>query len=91
MDKYLWESGNILAGMRLLIGGAVELYEQDAQPLSRLAIDNGNARAASAFDTIGKALSELKEQICALQEMHSEEIIRQVKGAPSAGASEEEQ
>ena len=50
------EADHVLAEMRLLIEGAVNLYEGDAMSLSRLAIDYGTLSAANAFDTIGTAL-----------------------------------
>ena len=49
--------------MRLLIEGAVNLYEGDAMPLSRLAIDYGTLSAANAFDAIGTALYSLLDHI----------------------------
>jgi hypothetical protein len=43
------DTDHVLAEMRLLIEGAVNLYEGDAMPLSRLAIDYGTLSAANAF------------------------------------------
>jgi len=75
--EYLWNTGNSLAEMRLLAEGAVQLYENDAAPLNRLAIDSGNLRAADAFNTIGTALYSLLVHIREMQAAHIAEVHRQ--------------
>ncbi len=54
---------NLLLDMRLKIEGAVEVYECDGLPLRRLAIENDMPVPASAYDTIGSALYDLREHI----------------------------
>ena len=57
--------GNDIADIRLLVEGALALYESDAEPLHRLGMKNNAEVAASAFDTIGTARYDLRERIAA--------------------------
>ena len=74
---YFWNVGNDIADIRLLAEGALALYEGDAEPLHRLGMKNNEEVAASAFDTIGTALYDLRKRIADMQEGHLQEIIRQ--------------
>lgn len=78
-DDYLSYEGEVLADMRLLIEGAMEVFNSDAQPLTRLAIDNNQLEASVALDTIGTALIGLRTHIRALQSEHIQEVVRQMK------------
>ena len=72
MDKdFVWVAGNAFSEMRLMVEGAIVLYEGDAVPLFGLAKDNREAQAA--FNTIGKALYLLREQVKMLEEAHHRE------------------
>ena len=77
LNNYLWNTGNTVSEMRLLIEGAVVLFEEDALPLTKLAHTNGEHQAAVAFDTIGAALYNLRKYICELQQEHTAEVNRQ--------------
>ncbi len=66
----------LLYDMRLRIEGAAELYENDASPLRQLAVKNDMLTAAVAFDTIGSALYNLREDIQSLQEAHAKESLK---------------
>lgn len=55
-ESYLWKSGIIQYEMRLIIEGAIALYEGDAVPLLGLANKSEQYEAADAFDSIGTAL-----------------------------------
>ena len=83
LKDYVWNTGNTFDIMRLLVEGAVTLYDDEASPLFRLGRLNGQAKAASAFEAIGTALFELRMHIMNLQEMHGKEVERQCK--PSNG------
>ena len=74
-----WDADHALAEMRLLIEGAVNLYEGDAMPLSRLAIDYGTLSAANAFDAIGTALYGLLDHIRRLQAARLSESLRKTE------------
>ena len=60
--------GDAASDMRLLIEGAVCIYDGDALPLCRLARDNGMKDVLAAWDTIGSALYELRDRIRNLQQ-----------------------
>ena len=55
MKDYLWNTGNIAASMRLIVEGAVTLYDDEASPLHKMALTQGLPAAASAFEIIGTA------------------------------------
>lgn len=77
LNTYFWNVGNDIADIRLLAEGALALYESDAEPLHRLGMKNNEEVAASAFDTIGTALYDLRKRIADMQEGHLQETIRQ--------------
>jgi len=66
-NEHMIASGNALAEMRLLIEGAVVLYEEDLVLLHEFAAKQGLHSAASALDAIGTALYDMRTQIIALQ------------------------
>ena len=77
LNNYFWNVGNDIADIRLLAEGALALYEGDAEPLHRLGMKNNEEVAASAFDTIGTALYDLREKIAEMQKSHLNETIHQ--------------
>ncbi|MDD6051609.1 MAG: hypothetical protein PUC00_10160 [Clostridiales bacterium] len=77
LNTYFWNVGNDIANIRLLAEGALALYEGDAEPLHRLGMKNNEEVAASAFDTIGTALYDLREKIAEMQKSHLNETIHQ--------------
>jgi len=77
LNTYFWNVGNDIADIRLLAEGALALFEGDVEPLHRLGMKNNAEVAASAFDTIGTALYDLRERIAAMQKSHLQETIRQ--------------
>ncbi|MBQ8616526.1 MAG: hypothetical protein IJ418_03320 [Clostridia bacterium] len=77
LNTYFWNVGNDIADIRLLAEGALALYEGDAEPLHRLGMKNNEEVAASAFDTIGTALYDLRQRITKMQTSHLQETIRQ--------------
>ena len=79
-ESYLWKSGIIQYEMRLIIEGAIALYEGDAVPLLGLANKSQQYDAADAFDTIGTALYGLREHMRNLQAAHRQEVLREVEG-----------
>ncbi|MBQ8200310.1 MAG: hypothetical protein IJZ74_00940 [Clostridia bacterium] len=70
LNTYFWNVGNDIADIRLLAEGALALYEGDASPLHPLGMRNHEEIAASAFDTIGTALYDLRKRIAEMQESH---------------------
>ena len=80
MDEfYIDVALNLLYDIRLRIEGAVELFEDDAAPLRRLALENDMLTAATAFDTIGSALYHLRQDIRSLHEAYTKESIKASK------------
>ena len=77
LNTYFWNVGNDIADIRLLAEGALALYEGDAEPLHQLGMKNNEEVAASAFDTIGTALYDLREKIAEMQKSHLNETIHQ--------------
>ena len=71
MNEYLWKSSDA-AEIRLLVEGAIALYEGDAMGLQSMAHKNLQREAATAFDTIGTALYGLREKARLLQSMQAE-------------------
>ena len=76
-ESYLWKSGIIQYEMRLIIEGAIALYEGDAVPLLGLANSNQQYEAADAFDSIGTALYGLRDHVRNLQKAHRQEVLRE--------------
>ena len=70
MKDYLWNTGNIISSMRLIVEGAITLYDDEASPLHKIALTQGLPEAASAFEIIGTALFELRSHIIQLQELY---------------------
>ena len=74
---YLWNTGNALSNIRLLVEGAVTLYENDASGLCQLASSQQDQTAVIAFNTIGAALYDLRQNISNMQKDHMLEANRQ--------------
>ena len=77
MDEfYIDFATNLLHDIRLRVEGAVILFERDAIPLRRLGVENDMPVAVGAYDTIGSALYNLREDIQELYEGHMKEVSR---------------
>ena len=83
LNTYFWNVGNDIADIRLLAEGALALYEGDASPLHPLGMRNHEEIAASAFDTIGTALYDLRKRIAEMQKSHLGVTIKQTVEANS--------
>ena len=81
LNTYFWNVGNDIADIRLLAEGALALYEGDASPLHPLGMRNHEEIAASAFDTIGTALYDLRKRIAEMQKSHLGVTIKQTVDA----------
>ena len=75
-DEYLWNTGNQLASIRLLVEGAAILYELDAGSLVRLAMEHDLLAAANALESIGTAIYELRKHIQEMHDEHIKEVVR---------------
>ena len=70
MDFALLE-GQTLEHMRLLIEGAVVLYENDVMPLYSMAMEQERYQEAAGLDTLGAALTPLQSDIRELQNAYT--------------------
>lgn len=77
-EAYLWNTEIEIAEIRLIIEGAVALYEEDASGINRMMMASGNLIAAAGFDTIGEALYALRTHIRNMQQAHTKEVERVV-------------
>lgn len=75
-EDFMWITGNTFSDMRLLIEGAIVLYENDTGMLSRLAADAEEWEACSGINDIGNALYDLRKHIRHLQDEHRKEEDR---------------
>ena len=85
MDEfYIDFATNLLHDIRLRVEGAVILFERDAIPLRRLGVEHDKSVAVGAYDTIGSALYDLRQDIRELYHGHMKEAGRQSKEAQDA-------
>ena len=71
-------AGDRLSEMRLLVEGAITLFEDEASILCRMAADAGKDDARSAFNDIGSALYCMRHHIVHLQDAHYKEAMRKI-------------
>ena len=69
-EDYLDISSDLLSEMRLLVEGAITLFEDDTGCLNRLATDAGQEEARSALNDIGSALYLMRRHVKRLQAEH---------------------
>lgn len=77
-EDYLDFTADAFCGMRLIIEGAIVLYEGDALPLDTLAKEANLYEARAAFNTLGKALYDLRQQVKELEDASHQEGERQL-------------
>ena len=76
-DDFMWVAGNAFSEMRLMVEGAIIMFEEDASVLCSLARDAEKHEALSAMNDIGTALYEFRRHVKQLQEAHRKEALRQ--------------
>ena len=76
-DDFLCVTGDHFSEMRLLVEGAIIMFEEDASVLCSLACDAEEHEALSAMNDIGTALYEFRRHVKQLQEAHRKEALRQ--------------
>ena len=69
-------AGDRLSEMRLLVEGAITLFEDEASVLCHLARDAEEDDARSAFNDIGAALYCMRRHVIHLQAAHHKEATR---------------
>ena len=83
-DDFMWVVGNAFSEMRLLVEGAITLFEDDAGCLCRLARDAGAHEANRALNDIGTALYAFRTRIKSLQEAHHKAALQEPVGRTRA-------
>ncbi len=76
-DDFMMITNHAFSEMRLMVEGAITLFEDDAGILCRLARNADEWGAYSALNDIGTALYDFRRQIIMLQEEHCKETQRQ--------------
>ena len=76
-DDFMCLTSSHFSEMRLLIEGAILIFEEDAGPLLRLAQNAEQHEAMTAINDIGTALYEIRQHVKLLQEAHRREEHRQ--------------
>ena len=69
-DDFMWITSHAFSEMRLMVEGALNLYEDDSGVLCRLAREADELEAMRSLNDIGTCLYEFRRQIKALQEAH---------------------
>ena len=78
-EDFVSNAGDIFSDMRLLIEGAIVLFENDASSIMHLTRGKEHYRAQYAFNTIGAALYQLRERMNVLEWEHFQEATRQLE------------
>ena len=69
-DDFMWITSHAFSEMRLMVEGALNLYEDDSGVLCRLAREADELEAMRSLNDIGTCLYEFRRQIKALQDAH---------------------
>ena len=69
-DDFMWVTGHAFSEMRLLVEGAVTLYEDDAGDIMRLLKGDDHREVRYAVNTIGQALYHMRDHIRKLEMAH---------------------
>ena len=77
-DDFMWVAGNAFSEMRLMVEGAITLFEDDAGVLCRLAREAQKNEVQLALNDIGTALYRI------LQAAHHKASTQEPEGAEEA-------
>ena len=83
-DDFLCVTGDHFSEMRLLVEGAITLFEDDAGVLCRLAREAQKNEAQLALNDIGTALYSFRNHIRTLQAAHHKAATQEPEGAGEA-------
>ena len=75
-EDYLLITGDAFTDMRLLIEGAIALYEDDAGSIMRLLAGDDHREVRYAVNAIGQALYHLRDHVRKLEAAHCREVER---------------
>lgn len=85
-DDFMWITSHAFSEMRLLVEGALNLFEDEAGVLCRLAREADKIEALDAFNDIGTALYAFKEKILESPRIHTLDICHSHQCAPDCSA-----
>lgn len=75
MDQdYMDITGDVFSDMRVVIEGAITLYENHTSDLTKLASQHGMEEARTAMNDVGGALYTLRQHIRKLQVAHLQHV-----------------
>ena len=83
-DDFLCVTGDHFSEMRLLVEGAIIMFEEDASVLCSLARDAEKHEALSAMNDIGTALYSFRNHIRTLQAAHHKAATQEPEEAEEA-------
>ena len=75
-SAYLWSTGNAWTDLRLLLEGAVSLYEYECTSLVNTAAKEEKTETILAIDTIGTALYAIRARIQSMQQEHLKTAVQ---------------
>ena len=75
-ENFMDYTCHVFSEMRLMVEGAIKMFEDDTCCLIRLARDVEEHDALTAINDIGTALYEFRRHVKLLQEAHSKEVQR---------------
>lgn len=83
-QDYMDITGDAFSDMRVLIEGAISLYENHTSDLCELASQHGLDEARTALNDVGGALYTMRQHIRKLQEAHLQHIRVTLDSADTA-------
>ena len=78
-EDYMDITGDAFSDMRLLVEGAISLFEDYTNSLGKLATDAGLLEAKTALNDIGGALYSLRRHVRHLQSAHMQHVVQTVE------------
>ena len=83
-DDFMWITSHAFSEMRLLVEGALNLFEDDAGVLCNLAQKADKIEEMGSLNDIGTALYAFRTHIKSLQEAHHKTALQEPVGRAKA-------
>lgn len=83
-QDYMDITGDVFSDMRVVIEGAITLYENYTSDLTRLAAQHGMEDARTALNDVGGALYTLRQHIRKLQAAHLQHVQESLESDDAA-------
>ena len=78
-DDFMWVTSHAFSEMRLMVEGAITLFEDESGVLCRLAQEAKKNEAQLAFNDIGTALYAFRNHIRTLQAAHHKAAMQETQ------------